>query len=129
MPSAAKTRRETWTFLALLLLASGVFYALAFLVPDAPRQWGRYALGFMWCPGLAALVTTFAWNRTLRGLGWGLGGTRHLLIAYGIALAAACSRTWSSGRGWMRSKEASSSRRSPGAECLPPCAGQSGSPR
>ena len=88
MLPAERTRRETWTFLALLLLASGAFYALAFLVPDAPQQWGRYALGFMWCPGLAALVTTFAWNRTLRGLGWGLGRARHLLIAYGIALAA-----------------------------------------
>ena len=55
MVSASRAKRDVWTFLTLLLLFSSVFYALVFLVADAPKQWGSYVLLFMWCPGLAAL--------------------------------------------------------------------------
>jgi hypothetical protein len=51
MVSASRAKRDVWTFLALLLLFSSVFYALVFLVADAPKQWGSYTLAFMWCPG------------------------------------------------------------------------------
>jgi membrane protease YdiL (CAAX protease family) len=85
MVSASRAKRDIWTFLALLLLFSSVFYALVFLVADAPKQWGSYALPFMWCPGLAALTTKLVRDRSLRGLGWGWGRTRYLLIAYGLA--------------------------------------------
>ncbi len=86
MVSASRAKRDIWTFLALLLLFSSVFYALVFLVADAPKQWDSYALPFMWCPGLAALITKLVRDRSLRGLGWGLGRTRYLLIAYGLAI-------------------------------------------
>jgi membrane protease YdiL (CAAX protease family) len=85
--SAARAKRDVWTFLALLLMLSSVFYALVFLVGDAPKQWGRYVLPFMWCPGLAALVTKLVRDGSLRGLGWGFGRTRYFLIAYGLAFA------------------------------------------
>jgi membrane protease YdiL (CAAX protease family) len=64
-----------------------VFYALVFLVADAPKQWGSYVLPFMWCPGLAALITKIVRDSSLRGLGWGWGRTRYFLIAYGLAIA------------------------------------------
>jgi membrane protease YdiL (CAAX protease family) len=86
MVSASRAKRDVCTFLALLLLFSSVFYALVFLVADAPKQWGSYALPFMWCPGLAALVSKLLWDRSVRGLGWGWGRTRYLLIAYGLAI-------------------------------------------
>ena len=87
MVSASRTKWDVWTFLTLLLLFSSVFYALVFLVADAPKQWGSYVLPFMWCPGLAALVTKILRDRSLRGLGWGWGRTRYFLIAYGLAIA------------------------------------------
>jgi uncharacterized protein len=87
MVSASRAKRDISTFLALLLLFSSVFYALVFLVADAPKQWGSYALPFMWCPGLAALITTLMRDRSLRGLGWGCGRARYWLIAYGLAIA------------------------------------------
>ena len=77
MVSASRTKWDVWTFLTLLLLFSSVFYALVFLVADAPKQWGSYVLPFMWCPGLAALVTKILRDRSLRGLGWGWGRTRY----------------------------------------------------
>jgi uncharacterized protein len=86
MVSDSRVKRDIWTFLTLLFLFSGVFYALVFLLPDAARQWNTYALGFMWCPGLAALVTKLVRDKTLRGLGWGWGRTRFFLIAYGLAI-------------------------------------------
>jgi membrane protease YdiL (CAAX protease family) len=82
-----RSKRDVVTFLVLLLLFSGVFYGLVFLKPAAARQWGLYALAFMWCPGLAALVTKLVRDRTLRGLGWGWGRTRYFWIAYGLAIA------------------------------------------
>ncbi len=75
MVSSENAKRDIWTFLALLLLFSSLFYALVFSSQDAPKQWGSYALPFMWCPGLAALVTKLLRDGTLRGLGW--GGDKH----------------------------------------------------
>src|SRR4030095_10935723 len=87
MVSASRTKWDVWTFLTLLLLFSSVFYALVFLVADAPKQWGSYVLPFMWCPGLAALITKLVRDRSLRVRGWGGGRTRYFLIAYGLAIA------------------------------------------
>jgi CAAX protease family protein len=83
----AEARRDIWTFLTLLLLFSSIFYALVLCVPDAPKQWGNYVLLFMWCPGLAALITKVVRDRSLRGLGWRAGRARYFLIAYGTAIA------------------------------------------
>ena len=85
--SASRARRDVGTFLALLLLSSSVFYGLVFLLPNAASRWSTYTLAFMWCPGLAALVTKLVRDRTLRGLGWGWGRTRYFWIAYGLAIA------------------------------------------
>ena len=87
MVSGAEAKRDIWTFLTLLLLFSSIFYALVFSGPHAPKQWGSYAFLFMWCPGLAALITKLVRERSLRGLGWGWGRTRYFLIAYGAAIA------------------------------------------
>jgi len=84
MVPGAGRKRDVWIFLTLLLLFSSIFYALAF---SAPKHWGSYALPFMWCPGLAAIITKLARERSLRGLGWGWGRTRYFLIAYGLAVA------------------------------------------
>ena len=81
-PHAAEIR----LFLALLLVFSGGFYAFLFLEPSAPGRWLSYAAAFMWCPGLAALLTLLILRRSLRGLGWSWGGLRYYLIAYALPL-------------------------------------------
>jgi membrane protease YdiL (CAAX protease family) len=86
MLSLSRTRQDVWVFLALLAVFSSAFYALVLLRSDAGAQWSVYAAAFMWCPGLAAIVTCLARDRTLRGLGWGWGHTRFYPIAYGLAL-------------------------------------------
>ncbi len=89
MALRARARRDVWTFLILLLLFSGVFYALVFSLTEPAKQWNRYVLLFMWCPATAAIITTVVRDRSLRGLGLGLGRARYLLVAYGLA-AAVC---------------------------------------
>ena len=84
---ATRVKRDLWTFLGLLLLFSSVFYALLFLRPNGARHWNSYVLPFMWCPGLAAMLTAVVRNRTLRGFGWGWGRKRCLPIAYALAIA------------------------------------------
>ena len=85
MVADSRAERDVWIFLGLLVVFSSAFYALVFLRPSAAKQWNSYVLGFMWCPGLAALITKLARDRSLRGLGWGWGQTRYFLIAYGLA--------------------------------------------
>ena len=87
MVTSGGAKRDVWIFLAVLVLLSSVFYALVFSTSGAPEQWGRYALPFMWCPGLAALITKLARDRSLRGLGWRRARPRYFLIAYALAIA------------------------------------------
>ena len=82
-PHAAEIR----LFLALLFVFSGGFYAFLFLEPSAPGRWLSYSAAFMWCPGLAALLTLLILRRSLRGLGWSWGGLRYYVIAYALPLA------------------------------------------
>jgi uncharacterized protein len=78
---------EIRLFLALLSAFSSGFYAFLFLEPSAPGRWLSYSAAFMWCPGLAALLTLLILRRSLRGLGWSWGGVRYYLIAYALPLA------------------------------------------
>jgi membrane protease YdiL (CAAX protease family) len=87
MVTEGGAKRDVWIFLALLLLFSSIFYAFIFSTAEGPKQWGLYALPFMWCPGLAALITKLTRDKTLRGLGWRWGRTRYFLTAYGLAIA------------------------------------------
>ena len=85
--SRPEARRAVWLFLGLLLAFSSVFYAFVWLSPDAGKRWLSYSGAFMWCPGLAALLTQFALHRNLRGLGWRFGAVKYYLLAYGLPLA------------------------------------------
>ncbi len=55
--------------------------------PVRPQRWGAYSVAFMWCPGVAAMVTQFLMRRSVRGLGWGWDGLRYYLLAYGLPIA------------------------------------------
>ncbi|MEW6505764.1 MAG: CPBP family intramembrane glutamic endopeptidase [Chloroflexota bacterium] len=43
---------------------------------------GNFTLGLMGCPGIAALLTQFLFNRSLKGLGWKFKPFRYLVVAY-----------------------------------------------
>lgn len=78
--------REIITFLLLTLGLSLIFYYKIIASGDLEAAGALLILGLMWCPGVAALITRFAFQRNLRGLGWGLGKPRYLLASYGTPL-------------------------------------------
>ncbi len=84
---AIHPKREIALFLAILFLLSSVFYGLLLFQPGAAQRWDSYSLAFMWCPGMAALLTLSIMRHFLRGLGWGWGGFRYYAIAYFLPIA------------------------------------------
>jgi len=77
------------TFLLLTLGFSSIFWYLIGAAGSLGAQGGLYVLGLMWCPGLAALLTTLIFQGNLRGLGWGWGKTRYQVTSYLLPLGYA----------------------------------------
>jgi membrane protease YdiL (CAAX protease family) len=82
-------RQELFTFLVLAFGLSSIFYYLIISAGGMQSEGAGLVVGLMWCPGIAALITRLAFQRNLRGLGWGLGKLRYLLASYGTPLAYA----------------------------------------
>jgi membrane protease YdiL (CAAX protease family) len=71
-------------FLLLTVALSAIFYHLIISARTLGAAGGLYVIALMWCPGLAALVTTLAYAGDPRGLGWGWGDTRYQLWSIAI---------------------------------------------
>jgi len=86
-------RQKVWrpiiVFLLVTFALSALFWALI-VQPGRPSGLKQlYTLGLMWCPGVAALLTTLIDQHNLRGLGWRLGPARYLLLSYALPIAYA----------------------------------------
>jgi uncharacterized protein len=86
MPNDAKKKILTYLLLAFAL--SSVFYWLI-LVGAKGKSGELLVFGLMWCPGVAAIATRLAYQRNLRGMGWGWGRTRYQLLSYLLPPAGA----------------------------------------
>ena len=73
-------KKKILVFLALTLGFSSVFYYIVI----SGRVLNGLTLGLMWCPGLAAIITQLIFHRSLKGLGWGFGKVKYLLLGYGL---------------------------------------------
>ncbi len=83
------TRRRIGIFLGFTFLFSAIFWALIIRTGE-PSAYGQvFTLGLMWSPGVAALLTTFIFQRNFRGLGWKLGSARYLLLSYALPIVYA----------------------------------------
>lgn len=76
-----RARQEIVTFLLLTFASSSIFYYKIISGGDIGASSPLLIMGLMWCPGIAALITRFSFQRNLRGLGWGLGKPRYLLAS------------------------------------------------
>lgn len=84
---AAGPKTMVITFVILTFLFSSVFWYLTSqtaLVKENVTLLMIYAVGAMWCPALAAVVTRLVWNRSLSGFGLKTG--RPVWLAVGIVL-------------------------------------------
>jgi hypothetical protein len=87
--SAHATRAPLATFLGLTFALSAVFWWLIIAAGTLNAHGGRYVLALMWCPGVSALLTRLAFQRNVRGQGWGWCGTRWAALAFGATLVVA----------------------------------------
>lgn len=79
-------RKEIVTFLVILVVLSVIFNTFIIIGGGQMDQNIPYALGLMFSPAFAALLTQFIYNRNLRGFGWKWGKTRYQILAYTIPM-------------------------------------------
>jgi len=70
----------------LTVLLSSIFYFLIIKSGTIFAADMLYVLAWMWCPGIAALLTSILYKKNLSDFGWGLGNPRYLLLSYFIPL-------------------------------------------
>ncbi len=87
MDGVIRARWQIAVFLGLTFVFNGFFYGFLLFADRAAERWTMlHSIAFMWCPGIAALLTRWIMHRTLRGFGWRWGKIRYLLISYAIPL-------------------------------------------
>ena len=95
-------RREVKLFLLLTALFCYAFYLYLFLA-EKPVWNDLLSASFMWCPGVAAILTRLILRRNVRDLGWGWGRShRYLAGVYFIPFALCLSvyaAVWLAGLG------------------------------
>ncbi len=88
-PNTENISRRIILFLGFTFLFSAAFWILIIRAGQLSPHGQVYTLGLMWSPGVAALLTTFIFQRNLRGLGWERGPVRYLLLSYALPIAYA----------------------------------------
>jgi hypothetical protein len=81
--------RKVGVFLLLMLALSSIFYTLGIAAGSMTAGRMLYAVGLMWCPGLAALATKAIYREPVGELGWGWGQPRYVACGYVLPVAYA----------------------------------------
>jgi membrane protease YdiL (CAAX protease family) len=84
--ASSEGRKRIVTFLVLTFAFSAVWEALIIRAGTLHAGGGLFVLGLMWSPGIAALITTYGFQRSFRSMGWRLGKPRYLLVGYGLPI-------------------------------------------
>ena len=85
---ASGPTKQIVTFLLLTLIGSTIAIVLIYRVGGLSAGYGIPVFLLMWVPGLAALITSYVYTRSIRELGLGtLGPARYLLIGYFLPVA------------------------------------------
>lgn len=82
-------QRRSLRFVLLTFLLSAIPYAVMISAGSMMAGNGLWVLAVMWCPGIAGMSLQLFERRSLRGMGWGWGSTRHQVYAYLLPLAYA----------------------------------------
>ena len=75
-------RKQVGVFLLLTIACTAPFWAFAIVTGDTAGGHGAYAVGAMWGPGLAALLTCWILGRPIASLGWEWGEWRWQALSY-----------------------------------------------
>jgi len=81
--SKNNAKKKIITYLVLTFVLSSIFYVLISQNGGVEAEGASgFVLFLMWSPGVAGLITTFIYQRNLRGMGWRLGKPKYYAIAY-----------------------------------------------
>jgi membrane protease YdiL (CAAX protease family) len=78
--------RRIITYLIIVFAVSSILYVLINQSGGLEGVGQLYVIPLMWAPAIAALITTFIFQRNVRGLGWGFGKPVYYLIAFLLPL-------------------------------------------
>ncbi|KQC06499.1 MAG: abortive infection protein [Methanolinea sp. SDB] len=98
---ATDPRKMVITFLVLVFIFSGVFWYLTMKTPQVAENAGAffvYAIGAMWCPATAAVITRLLYQRNLKGFGIRPG--KPIWLAAGVLIPVAAG-LFMFGTGWL----------------------------
>jgi membrane protease YdiL (CAAX protease family) len=107
-PSSTPSRRPLALYLILVFALSSIFYFLIIHGGTLGGGHGLYVTGIMWCPGIAAMLTTILSGRKIASLGWQWNKPTYLWRSYLIPLlyaAIAYIIIWSMGWGGFYNRE------------------------
>lgn len=76
------TKKELITFLILLTLLTIISYIPIIMINIPHAENSIYAIGVVFSPCLAALITKLIFHKNLRELGWKWGKTKYQIISY-----------------------------------------------
>ncbi len=89
MESVGKIKKAIITFLILNFGLSSIFYYLTGSVGSVFAGGGLYVALLMYCPAIAAIITSLIYYRSIREFGWKPGKVKYLVIGYAIPLVYA----------------------------------------
>ncbi|MFH1683696.1 MAG: type II CAAX endopeptidase family protein [Candidatus Margulisiibacteriota bacterium] len=74
------------TYVILVFLLSSIGYYLIINSKSLGLSPLVCMFYLMWCPALSGIITSLLYEKSLKGIGWGLGQPRWLAAAYGLPI-------------------------------------------
>lgn len=106
--SSPRNLKPISLYLAIVFALSGIYYFLILYSGTLSAGRGMYVMGIMWCPAIAALITTRLLKRDVATLGWKWGQTKYQVWSYLIPILYALISylvVWIAGWGGFYNKE------------------------
>src|SRR4051812_26513153 len=79
-------REDPRTRVVVYLLLTFAFSSYFYVQGHQHGLTAKIALGIMWCPGVAAIITSLLTGRSLPEIGWGWGKSKYQLAAWVIPM-------------------------------------------
>jgi len=84
LESTKEVRKRIIAFVFITYGISSIFMYLIISAGSLRAGGGLVALGGMWSPGIAAILTQLLYRKSLREFGWKWGKTKYQLWSYAV---------------------------------------------
>jgi membrane protease YdiL (CAAX protease family) len=84
--SPSIVKKAIITFIILNFVLSSIFYFFIISFGSLNAVGGLYTFLLMWCPAIAAIITSFIFFKSIKEFGWKPGKIKYLIAAYTIPI-------------------------------------------